>query len=177
MGRCGVRQSCIQRQGRRLGKGAFLVTLLLDALKGALAVWGGQALQLGENAMIATIAAVAIGHNWPLQLRFRGGKGVAVSLGALTAYEPGLLLVLLAIFLPLFVLVRSFTLAGLLAFSLAPLVVFLRNWPMMAVAALSVIAILLLIGHQRNIREEIARIFLGRSVKETPTPPNKGAAP
>ena len=153
--------------GRILGSSAFVGTLLLDLGKGALAV--GMALQLGlsPEMVVAAILAVVAGHNWPLQLRFHGGKGIATSLGALIAYDSFLLGILIVLFVPFFALLRNFTLSGLLAFALTPLVAFLCGLDNMEVVATSLLAILVLISHQKNIRREFARIFPGRPVKET----------
>jgi len=153
--------------GRILGASAFVATLLLDLGKGALAV--GMALYFGlsPEMAVAAMLAVVVGHNWPMQLRFHGGKGIATSLGVLVAYDSFLLGILVALFVPLFLLLRNFTLSGLLAFAVTPLVAFLYGLDNMEVVAASLIAILVLISHQKNIRREFARIFLGRPAKET----------
>src|SRR6185503_17154289 len=109
---------------------------------------------LGADAIVACILAVVAGHNWPAQLRFHGGKGVATSTGALLAFDPLATLVVLILFLPLWGFVRSFTLSGLLAFAITPLVLFLAGFENPSIAALSFLAILMLITHRRNIREE-----------------------
>ena len=160
--------------GRTLGKGGFTITLLLDAAKGALAVAGAVWLGLGPEAVVASIVAVVVGHNWPLQLRFQGGKGIAVSVGALLAYNPFLVLVLLAIFLPVLAVLRNVTLSGMIAFALAPLAAFLCGVPKVEVAAVSILASFVLLTHRKNIREEMARIG-HRPVKESPVPMHKGS--
>ena len=153
--------------GRVLGPFGFLVTLLLDVTKGALAVAVAMYLGLRPEPMVAAILAVVVGHAWPLPLRFRGGKGVATSLGALAAYDPFILLRVLVVFLPAFALLRNFTLGGLLAFAVSPLVVFLCGLGNVEVAAISFLALLILITHRKNIREEIARSLPSRREKES----------
>src|SRR5437870_1919476 len=155
--------------GRMLGPAAFVATLLLDLGKGALAV--GMAIYFGlrPEMVIASMLAVVVGHNWPMQLRFHGGKGIATSLGVLLAYNSFLLVILAALLLPLLALSRNFTMSGLLAFALSPLVAFLCGLENMEVVAVSCLAILVLVSHQKNIREEFARIFQGGPVKETPS--------
>ena len=160
--------------GRCLGAGAFTITFLLDMAKGAAAVCGGQWLGLRPEALVAALLAVVVGHNWPMQLRFHGGKGIAVSMGAFLVYDPFIVLCLLAAFLPLFVLLRNFTLAGMLAYALGPLVIFLCGLEKVDVAALSAAAMLVVLTHRRNIREEIARISGHPPVKGAPTPMHKG---
>jgi glycerol-3-phosphate acyltransferase PlsY len=161
--------------GRLLGPFAFLVTLLLDVTKGALAVGVAMYFGLGDEPTVAAMLAVVVGHAWPFQLRFHGGKGVATSLGVLAAYDPFILLSLLIVFLPAFVLVRNFTLSGLLAFTLSPLIVFLSGLGNVEVAAVSFLAILILITHRRNIREEIARSLPGRREKQSSMRTHKGS--
>jgi len=128
---------------------------------------------LRPEAIVASILAVIAGHNWPLQLRFQGGKGIAVSLGALLVYDPFIVFCLVAIFLPLLALVRSFTLSGLLAYSLGPLVLFLCGLDKVNVAAMSLVAILVVFTHHRNIREEFTRMAGHRSAKGARGPLHK----
>ena len=161
--------------GRTLGKGGFTITLLIDAAKGGFVVAGAIWLGLQPEAVVASIIAVAIGHNWPLQLRFQGGKGIAVSTGALLAYDPILVLALLVVFLPVVAVLRNFTLSGMIAFALAPLTTFLCGLPKVEVAAVSILAMLVLLTHRKNIREEIARIGGPPPASESPVPMHKGS--
>ena len=88
---------------RTLGLRLSLVVFLLDLLKGVVAVLFARWLASGAlisgyplfeplpntaTAEVAAGLAAAMGHNWPLYVRFRGGKGVATSLGALLAISP-----------------------------------------------------------------------------------------
>lgn len=152
--------------GRVVGRAGFLITFLLDFGKGVLAVAGAIYFQLGPEAVIASMLAVAVGHNWPVQLHFKGGKGIAVSLGALLAYDPFIILCLVVIFLPVFAIVRMFTLSGMLAFTLAPLGGFLCGLEKEGVAAVSILAVLALVTHRRNLRKELARLVFHRPVED-----------
>ena len=154
--------------GRLLGTTGFLVTLLLDAAKGVLAVDLAVFCGLGTEGLIAAMLAVVAGHSWPIQLRFQGGKGIATSLGVILAYDPRITLVLLALFLPGWVLLRSFTLGGLLAFALCPLFIFLWGLDYQAVVAMSFMAILAHVTHRKNLREGLAR----RQPARVARPPN-----
>jgi len=75
---------------RRAGKAAGIITLILDAAKGALAVvvaktmWGAEADWLIAAAAVAAI----VGHIFPVWLAFRGGKGVATGAGVFLALSP-----------------------------------------------------------------------------------------
>ena len=152
--------------GRVTGTTGFLVTLLWDVTKGALAVGLATYFHLTDEGVVACILAVVAGHNWPVQLRFQGGKGVATSVGALLAFDPWAALMLCVAFVPLWAVIRNFTLSGLLAFAVTPLVLFLAGFGNPVVAALSFLAILLIATHRKNIREEFARIMPSRAVKE-----------
>jgi glycerol-3-phosphate acyltransferase PlsY len=159
--------------GRIAGPSGFAVTLLIDGFKGAMAMRLAVYFGASPDMMVACMVAVIVGHNWPIQLRFHGGKGIATSLGALLAYDSLIVLILIGLFAPIFALLRSFTLSGLLAFALSPLVLFLYGSPNTDVAAISFIAIIVLISHRKNIREEIVRTFSPTSQSPGPTqPPN-----
>lgn len=159
--------------GRVTGAPGFLVTLLWDVTKGAMAVAMASYFSLSPEGTVACILAVVVGHNWPIQLRLHGGKGVATSVGAILAFDPWAALVLCLTFVPLWVLVRNFTLSGLLAFAVAPLALFVAGFGNPVIAALSFLAIILLITHRKNIREEVAGMLPERPVKDLPSHPDK----
>lgn len=73
---------------RTLGLGLGLVTVILDALKGAVAAYAGLRLAGPWGYAAAGIAAV-IGHAYPVWLRFAGGKSVATGAGVLLVLHPG----------------------------------------------------------------------------------------
>ena len=69
---------------RNAGAVAGVLTLLLDAAKGYLAVWLASRETAGNPRwMIAAAAAAVVGHVFPIWLRFKGGKGVATGLGVM----------------------------------------------------------------------------------------------
>jgi glycerol-3-phosphate acyltransferase PlsY len=105
---------------RALGWWGFLATFLGDAGKGAAAVLLARAAGLhGWGEALALLLVVA-GHLWPAQLRFRGGKGVATSLGGLAVLDPRLSLAILALFLVALLDTRRSMLSGMLAIATSP---------------------------------------------------------
>nr|MDQ3818245.1 glycerol-3-phosphate acyltransferase [Acidobacteriota bacterium] len=111
---------------RLAGKLAGVVTLLLDAAKGALAVLIARFFateDFGANWWVAASAILAVvGHCFPVWLGFRGGKGVATTLGVLLAVAPLVGLVACLAWLGTAVLFRYSSLAALAAIGTRPLV-------------------------------------------------------
>ncbi len=131
-------------------KAAAALTLLLDALKGAVPVWIAWAAG-PEAAALAGLGAV-LGHCFPVWLGFRGGKGVATFLGALLALDWVAFLVFVGIWLGVAFLTRYSSLAALVA-SLGALAMMLGSggWPPVAMAALIVLVALVFQRHGQNI--------------------------
>ena len=150
---------------RVLGKPGFVLTVLCDFFKGLLAVWLAEYFRISPTGAVLTMIAVAGGHVWPAQLWFHGGKGVATSLGAVVMFDHVIAAIFAGMFLVLFALIRNFVLAGLLAFAITPLALFLLDFPLDSVFGLSALALLILIAHRRNIPDEIGRITMGRKLK------------
>src|SRR5215207_10054628 len=67
---------------RMLGRGGFALVLLLDAIKGAVAAIVARILGFEGGWEFAAAVAVVAGHVWPIQLGFRGGRGLGPLLGA-----------------------------------------------------------------------------------------------
>ncbi|TGG93079.1 MAG: glycerol-3-phosphate 1-O-acyltransferase PlsY [Aphanocapsa feldmannii 277cV] len=112
---------------RSVGKGAALVVLLADVLKGSVAVLLTRQLSAGPwLEVVAGLLALA-GHTWPVWLGFRGGKAVATGLGMLLGLVPAVGFACLGVFAALLGLFRIVSLASLAAALALPL--------LMAVAA------------------------------------------
>ena len=105
----------VLRTGR---KGLAAATLLLDLVKGAVAVLAAGALLPGTAALAG--AAAFVGHCYPVWLGFRGGKGVATLMGVVVALHWPSGLVYAAVWLGLLALLRISSLAGMAAAVSAP---------------------------------------------------------
>jgi glycerol-3-phosphate acyltransferase PlsY len=112
---------------RRAGKWAGLSTLLLDALKGALAVVVARLVLKGDadaGWLVAAAAFFAVGgHVFPVWLGFRGGKGVATAVGAFLVLAPLALACVLPVFAVAVWATRYVSLGSIAAAALMPLAV------------------------------------------------------
>jgi glycerol-3-phosphate acyltransferase PlsY len=144
---------------RILGKPGFIITSLGDGLKGGIAILLARQFNISEPAVSLVLVAVIVGHIWPLPLQFRGGRGIATATGAYIAYDPQLALLLLGTTLILMLFRRGFTLSGLAAILLLPLVAYALDRPGHTVAALAGSAVIILFAHRERIRKVFAEVL------------------
>jgi len=136
----------VLRTGR---KGLAAATLLCDALKGTAAVLLTAYFATPDAALIAGLGAF-LGHLFPVWLKFKGGKGVAVYIGLLIGlYWPGAL-IFIAIWLSVAGLSRYSSLAALVASALTPMALWLLGQPN-AAALFLLLSSLLWLMHRANI--------------------------
>jgi acyl phosphate:glycerol-3-phosphate acyltransferase len=144
--------------GRLLGKKAFVLTFLGDALKGFLVVSIPRALfDVKIEILLLGLAAVIIGHLKPITLRFKGGKGVSTLIGGITALDYKVLLIMVELFLILYLLLRSFTLAGLAAIGLVPIIFYLIGYSFVSCLFMFGIVLLVVFVHKENLRERMKK--------------------
>ena len=141
----------VLRTGR---KGLAAATLLLDALKGTAAViiagyfWGPNA------AMLAGLGAF-LGHLFPVWLKFRGGKGVAVYIGILLGLFWPAAIAFCLIWLGMAFAFRYSSLSALVASVITPLLLWWFGHTALA-ALFAVLTLLLIFMHRENIRRLLA---------------------
>ena len=70
---------------RELGSRAGVTVGIIDAIKGSLAVLIALASGMSQTVVMLTGAAAVIGHNWPVFIGFRGGRGASTTIGVLVA--------------------------------------------------------------------------------------------
>ncbi len=150
---------------RVLGVGPAIGVLLLDTLKGVVAVI--LALYLGGEGLAPALAGLAaiVGHNWPVFLRFKGGKGVATTIGVLATlvFWPALIAGVMAILS--IVVTRYVSLGSLLFLLLTTIITVLFResflYPIDYVYLLIMVTILSFWRH----RENISRLLKGNESK------------
>ncbi len=145
---------------RTVGKKAALVTLICDILKGVAAVIIAKLLSGKVNEAIATqIAAVfvVIGHTFPIFFGFKGGKGVATSIGILLVMNWQIGLICLSYGIVIIALTRMVSLGSISAAILFPiLTIFIKEHYIAKGATFTifgiVIAAIILFNHRTNIK-------------------------
>ena len=152
--------------GRELGPLGFAITFFIDFAKGAIAVWTALYFGLEPWGVMLVMLAVVMGHIWPLQLGFHGGKGIATSIGAVIIYNYTIAFILFGLFIIALALIRNFTVSGLVAFAISPLALIALGLPMTSVIGIFTLAVLVLISHRQNIHEEIARMTHRSEIKK-----------
>jgi glycerol-3-phosphate acyltransferase PlsY len=157
---------------RRAGKLAGIVTLALDAAKGALAIYLARNFltpDFGMNWWVAAASiAVVVGHIFPVWLGFRGGKGVATGVGVFLALSPLAVIGALLVFILIVWATRYVSLGSIAATASFPLCVWLLSNFYRPVAGLREILAASIIGGALIIfmhRANIGRLLSGTESK------------
>ncbi|MGA3143355.1 MAG: glycerol-3-phosphate acyltransferase [Verrucomicrobiota bacterium] len=157
--------------GRVLGKPGFVLTAFGDFGKGALAVWSAREWTNNNHLAALAMLGVVAGHLWPAQLRFRGGKGAATSLGALLVFDYRIALTFAVLFLAGFAVMRKTVFPGMFAFACLPLASLWFNRDGLTATLVAVLSAIILLAHRRNLAEEIVALLARRGVMPKPEPP------
>lgn len=150
---------------RTLGKKAAAITLLLDVLKGVVSIllaWAlGQIVKDIDTALLVQLAGVFVilGHTFPIFYGFKGGKGIATSLGVLllTNYQIGLICLVFALII--MAITKTVSIGSLAAAILFPVLIIFINHnyivegnKIMYILYGAMIAILVCFNHRANIK-------------------------
>ncbi|PKD39090.1 acyl-phosphate glycerol 3-phosphate acyltransferase [Methylomonas sp. Kb3] len=138
------------------GKKAAAITLLGDALKGLLPVLLAKALAVDSMVLSMVVFAAFLGHLYPIFFEFKGGKGVATSLGVTLGVAWLLGLVVAATWFVVYKMGRISSLAALVAATLTPLYVWLIVGDVKLIITFTVISLILLWRHKSNIQRLLA---------------------
>lgn len=153
---------------RTVGKKAAALTLLGDLLKGFLPTLASLLLGGSELLVAGVGMATVVGHNWPIYLRFSGGKGVATTFGALLAMTPLPALLGLLVWCGVLLLSRYTSLAAMVASVCIPPVAYFSIGPGPYFTFSVLAALLIFIRHRDNIKRLSAGTEhrVGQSVHE-----------
>ncbi|SFS94175.1 glycerol-3-phosphate 1-O-acyltransferase PlsY [Marininema halotolerans] len=137
---------------RVVGKGPAVLVFILDVIKGMAAVGVGYAFGVNETMLLGCGVAAIIGHNWPIFLGFRGGKGIATTIGVTAlmtlsaALSSGVVAILAVI------LTRYVSLGSLIFIAGLPIMISILDYPTSYIYLSLIIALLGFIRHWTNIK-------------------------
>jgi len=136
---------------RTTGVRSAVMVMLLDSLKGSVAVLAAQAMTTGAAAPVAAGIASILGHIYPVWLRFHGGKGVATAAGVFGVLAPIALAISSAVFV-LMICVTRFISAGSVAAALTLAIAAVATGASVAVVTGAVgAAMIVLYRHRANL--------------------------
>ena len=138
--------------GRVAGKWALAITLAGDTAKGAAPVAVALLLDMEPWAVMAVLLAVVAGHLWPAQLAFRGGKGLATTMGAVLVLDFRLVLAAFAVAGIAWLITKNATGGGLAAVLLSPLAALVAGHDPVTAGALAVLAAAIMFAHRTNLQ-------------------------
>ncbi len=150
--------------GRVLGKTGFVLALSIDIVKGVLAVliarWILPCNSLSE--MLGFTGAV-IGHVLPVQLSFKGGKGISVAVGSIGIINPFLLAVLATVAGVVLLVMRRTSQCAVIAVALLPPVAWLLCDDLVQKVGFTFVAVVVLFFHRKNIRDIVRTYTIGEN--------------
>jgi glycerol-3-phosphate acyltransferase PlsY len=137
---------------RVLGKGPGITVFLLDIFKGVLAVWLGGWFAAGSLTLqILCGIAVIIGHNWPVFFNFKGGKGIATTIGVMLTLSFLPVIIAGVIAIASIVVTRYVSLGSLLFAALLPIFVLVFREPNAVLWISLILAVFAFVRHRTNI--------------------------
>jgi glycerol-3-phosphate acyltransferase PlsY len=142
---------------RAAGKKAAVLTLLADCLKGVLPVLVVKFMFQDDTITGLSGAAAVLGHNYPIYLAFKGGKGVATSFGVVLTVAPWIGLACLITWLIIALIWRYSSLSALIAFALFPVITFIAYPGSRPLGLLSLFVFgMIYYRHRENIKRLLA---------------------
>ena len=140
---------------RSIGTFPAVLTLLGDILKGTLAVSTGRYFGVGPLYEGLIGVSAILGHNFSLFLGFKGGKGVATSLGVLVIYTPKVAFFTLIIWLVTVFFTKYSSMGAIVSFALLPANIILFDYDKTKLLIIILISLFILIRHKDNIKRLI----------------------
>lgn len=140
---------------RVLGKSGAIATGIGDILKGAIAMWIALWFKLEPWALALVMIAVLAGHVWPLQLGFKGGKGLSAAFGAVLMFDYRVALLTAILALAVLFISRRNEFLFLMGIACSPLIALALGHRWEIVAGMVLLAVIILFAHRENILESL----------------------
>ena len=141
---------------REIGLIPGLIVLVTDVAKGSLAVFIARWLDLPLIWVFGAGFAAVVGHNWPVFLKFKGGKGAATTLGVLLALAPIALAISLAVMLIIIITTSNVRLAIAIGLVLLPVIIWQLDGPGLLIAYSAALFVFLGARLLPSIKEAVA---------------------
>jgi len=145
---------------RVLGAKPAAITFAGDALKGAVAVLLGGYLAGSWGQVLAGVFVV-IGHNWPIVLKYKGGKGIATTIGLMIPIDPIMVAIIVAVGVVTIAITRYVSLASISGMIIFPVAMILTRKPAEYIAMSIILSVMALYRHKDNIQ----RLIKGKESK------------
>ena len=152
--------------GRQLGVFGFLVTFLWDFAKGYFIIAAARYFSIDPIIKIFAMNAVVIGHIWPVQLGFKGGKGFSTASGLLFAMNAPFFLILLLPLTLFFCFLQNLIVSGMLTALFAPVLGFFLIQSRTEIIGIAFLSFFILSAHRSDIKDLI-RSLSYESVRNT----------
>jgi glycerol-3-phosphate acyltransferase PlsY len=156
---------------RVLGLGLGILVALLDIGKGFIAVSVARYFFADQPLLLLVAGLLSIaGHNWPIFLKFKGGKGVATSVGVLISLSPKTILVAFLVWLTVVLITQYVSLASIIAAIVIPILMYVFGQETIFIILAVLIAVFVIYRHQSNIKRLLAgtenKVSLNKRVNE-----------
>lgn len=153
---------------RVFGKKVGILAFILDVLKGILAIYIGGWI-MGDKGKLIAAVFVVLGHDWPIFLKFKGGKGIATSLGVLLYLHLPTAIVCIVIGLLVIIKTRYVSLGSIICACLVPIIGTIMNRPFNRdyFIVTLILGVLAIFKHRSNIKRLIdgKEFKLGEKIK------------
>ena len=133
------------------GKTAAAITLVGDVMKGVIPVLVARQVSDSVSVLAAAACFAFIGHLFPIFFQFRGGKGMATALGAITTMAWPVGLAMCATWLASAMISRYSSLSSLICAVLAPFYAAILHFPISHIIGIAVMSVFLIWRHKANI--------------------------
>ena len=138
---------------RVLGKKGFAITFILDFLKGLSIIILAKYIHFRDLQVFIFSLMVVIGHIWPIQLKFSGGKGISTFLGVIIAINFYLIFPVILLTALLYTIVKDFSVSGIIAILVLPFALMYFHYSYPCVLIISLEILIIAVAHRKNILE------------------------
>ena len=140
---------------RTLGTSWGILTILADVIKGFIPVLISYLVYPSDLVLVAVVSIAAVlGHIFPVYIKFKGGKGVATTVGVGIGLFPYSVLITAIVFIAVFFFSKRVSLASIISAVMFPIVVFLNpsiNSPSLTIISIA-IGVFIPVMHHKNIK-------------------------